>query len=254
MSRCEYPFETLSAYVDAELDSHVELEVRRHLDACELCRNTVATLIGLKQAVATAADIRPVPHGLRQRLGQFARSSRSRRLRISVWAAVAAAAALLVTFGIGRWSAQSKGSVGDLLARALIEDHERYLEIPDAIQVVSSDPRRIADSFNSRVGFPIELPQLSGASLLGARFCWLRGHKALLSFYESNGRRFSVFVLDKNALPEEGMPKDRCRTSGKYEACLLRAAPELLAMVGDRQQTQAVLPQLERFGAQQRPR
>jgi anti-sigma factor RsiW len=253
MTRCELPFETLSAYADGQLQPDQELEVRRHLDECTPCRHVIDTLLQMNEAVASASEVHPVPHGLRERVNQLA-SSKPLRSKRSVWAALALAAALLVAVGLGLWARWSEGAAADQLAQALIEDHLRYLKIPDAIQVASSDPRRIADSFNNRVGFPIELPQLSGASLLGARFCWLRGHKAVLSFYESNGRRFSVFVLDKDALPEQGMPKDQCKTSGKYEACMLRSTPELIAMVGDKQQMQAVLPQLEHFGAAQRPR
>lgn len=252
MTRCEFSFDMLSAYVDAQLETEQELEVRRHLDECARCRQTVENLLEMNQAVASASEVHPVPHVLRERLNRMA-SPKARRPGKWLWTALAVAAALLVALEVGRWAMRSEGSAVDQLARALIEDHVRYLGIPDAIQVVSNDPQQIADSFNSRVGFPIELPQLSDASLLGARFCWLKGHRALLSFYESGGRRFSLFVLDQNALPRATAPKARCRRSGKYEVCLLRAAPELLAMVADRQQAHVILPQLERFGARHRP-
>ncbi len=252
MTRCDASFEMLSAYVDGQLGNAEELEVRRHLEECARCRRTVEAFLEMNQAIAFASEVHPVPHILRERLNQLA-SSKGRRPRTWLWVAVAAAAALLVALRVGRWAMQSPGTAVDQLARALIEDHVRYLGIPDAIQVASNDPRRIADSFNNRVGFPIELPQLSDASLLGARFCWLRGHKALLSFYESKGQRFSLFVLDQHVLPGETAPKARCRSSGKYEVCLLRTAPELLAMVADRQQAHLIVPQLERFEAQQRP-
>jgi hypothetical protein len=58
-------------------------------------------------------------------------------------------------------------------------------------------------------------------------------------------------VLSEKAMPEAAIPKSKCTSSGEYEVCLLRATPELLAMVSDRGQTEALLPQLERFGEQQ---
>ncbi|MGH9345286.1 MAG: hypothetical protein ACRD19_16190 [Terriglobia bacterium] len=130
----------------------------------------------------------------------------------------------------------------------MIEDHLRYLKIPDAIQVASNDPHRIADSFQNRVGFPIRLPELSDANLLGARFCWIKRNKALLSFYETHGQRLSIFAIDQNALPRNAVKAIHCTSFGRYEVCLLRAAPELLAMVGEKHETEAILPEFERFG------
>jgi hypothetical protein len=76
----------------------------------------------------------------------------------------------------------------------------------------------------------------------------------LLSFYESQGQRISIFAIDQNALPPEAITKVRCTNSGKYEVCFVPAPEELLAMVGEREQTQAILPQFEHFGdAQPRP-
>ncbi|MGH7781571.1 MAG: anti-sigma factor family protein [Candidatus Binataceae bacterium] len=253
MTSCDTSFEMLSAYVDGQLDAEEELEVRRHFEGCTRCRRTVELLVEMNHAVAAVSEVHPVPHGLRERLNELA-SSKARRPRKWLWASLAVAAALLVALGIERWAMWSDGTAVDQLARALVEDHVRYLSIPDAIQVASDNPQRIADSFNNRVGFPIDLPELSNASLLGARFCWLKGHKAVLSFYESKGQRFSLFALGESALPNGQLPKDNCQSFGKYEVCLLRADPELLAMVADRQQAHVILPQLERFGARQRPR
>jgi anti-sigma factor RsiW len=250
MTRCDFSFETFSAYVDGQLRPEQELEVRRHLDGCSRCRDAVENLLQMNEAIASASEVHPVPHAVRERVNQLA-SSKPERPSGFQWRTLAVAAVLLVAIAVGLWVGASKTSAVDQLSRALIEDHVRYLKIPDAIQVASNDPQRIAESFHDRVGFPIELPRLSDASLLGGRFCWLHGHKALLSFYDRNGQRFSLFVLSEKALPVAALPKAQCTSSGEYEVCLLRAAPELLAMVGDREQAQALLPQLQRFGEQQ---
>ncbi len=135
----------------------------------------------MNQAVASASEVHPVPRGLRERVNQLP-LPKPRRPTTFLWGALAFAAAFLVAVGVGLWAKWPTSTAADQLAQALIEDHVRYLKIPDAIQVVSNDPQRIADSFQDRVGFPIRLPELSDANLLGARFCWIKRNKACFRF------------------------------------------------------------------------
>ncbi|MGH7781224.1 MAG: anti-sigma factor family protein [Candidatus Binataceae bacterium] len=129
----------LSAYVDGQLETNEELEVRRHLDGCAHCFDLLESLSALNEAVASTAELHPVPHSLRERVNQMRASKRASKL---VWSAVAIAAALLVTFSLAYWNRRSRVSAVDQLTQALLEDHLRYLNIPDAIQVASDDPRR----------------------------------------------------------------------------------------------------------------
>jgi anti-sigma factor RsiW len=94
MTTCAMPFDTLSAYVDGELEAHEELEARRHLDGCERCRDIVGTLITLNEACAAATEFRPVPHGLRERLPMQAPPQGRRRNRALIWIPLTAAALL----------------------------------------------------------------------------------------------------------------------------------------------------------------
>jgi anti-sigma factor RsiW len=246
MTRCEVPFETLSAYVDGELDASQELELRRHLDGCDRCREAVDALQGLKELVTSAAEIRPVPHTLRESTKAIAVRRKPRRASWFLWPTTAAVmVGLLILEGTQGWLMVSRPTSADLLVKALITDHSRYLSSPNAIQVASSDPLRIAAVFESQTGFPIELPHLSSANLLGARFCRLLGHRGVLSFYESRGKRFSLFVLDRTVLPNGDFHANECRSVGAYEVCLIPDAPQLLAMVGDKDQAQLFLPELE---------
>lgn len=246
MTQCEFPFEMLSAYVDGQLQNDEELKVRRHLDGCARCGQMVGNLFEMNQAIAATSEVRPVPHALRQRLQQVA-ASNAKRPKTWLLAATAAIAVLLIAFGAWQSGFWQRRSAVDRLAQALIEDHVRYLGIADAIQVASDDPQRIAASFNERVGFPVKLPRLSGASLLGARFCWLKGHKAVLSFYESGQQRVSLFVLDRNAVPSRELPEARCKILYGYRVCLVPVASEILALVAHPQQARIVMPELERF-------
>jgi anti-sigma factor RsiW len=248
MTRCDFHLETLSAYVDGELRAEQELEVRRHLDRCDRCHHLVETMLQMNETIASVCEVHTVPRELRKCIKQLA-LAKPHRPRTFLWAAFALVPVLLVAVGIGLRARWSEGAAVDRLAHALIEDHERYLKIAGAIQVASNEPQRIAEAFQNRVGFAIRLPELGEASLLGARFCWIKNNTALLSFYETQGQRFSIFAIDQNALPRNAVKGVRCRTFGHYEVCLLRAAPELLAMVGGQRETKAILPEFERFGA-----
>src|SRR2546425_1387239 len=141
MTRCEVPFETLSAYVDGELDDSRELELRRHLDGCDRCREAVDAIQGLKELVTSAAEIRPVPHALRDSTKAIAVRRKPRRAYWFLGPTTAAVmVGLLILAGARDWLTISRGSSADLLVNALIIDHSRYLGSPNAIQVASSDP------------------------------------------------------------------------------------------------------------------
>ena len=246
MIRCKVSFETLSTYVDGEFDPPRELELRRHIDGCDRCCEAVDALRGLKELVTLAAEIRPVPHSLREGTRAIALRRQPRPAYWVLWpTTVAFMVGLLILAGTLGWLTVSRPTSTDLLVKALITDHSRYLSSPNAIEVASSDPRRITAIFESQAGFPIELPHLSSANLLGARFCRLLGHKGVLSFYESRGKRLSIFVLDGTVVPNGEFNANECRSAGAYEVCLIPEAPQLLAMVGDKDQAQLFLPELE---------
>src|SRR5260370_19024149 len=137
--RCAVEFETLSAFADGQLEPGEELEIRRHLDGCEQCRSVVDSLIGLKEAVVSTVEVHPVPHSLRHQINEIASRQRAPSFtKPALWISVVAAALLLLAGG-GYWLMRPGATNSDTLTRALVEDHIRYLEAPDAIQVASGD-------------------------------------------------------------------------------------------------------------------
>jgi len=249
MSACPMELERLSAYVDGELAPADELDLRRHLDTCAACARTVETLLTLKEAVATSSEVRPVPHTLRERLAALA-EPRRRAWRPRLVHATALAAALLAAVVGARWVLRPAGP-GDRVAEALVADHLHFLQVPDALEVVSDDPEQIAAWFADKVSFPVRVPRLSGATLLGGRFCSLWGHEVALTFYEAKGRRLSLFVTDPETLAVAPRPGGCASTLGGYRVCLVWAAPTVLAMVGDAEQTAALFPELCRATARE---
>lgn len=255
MTRCATDFETLSAFADGELNAREELELRRHLEGCESCRAAVDLLLATKRAVASTAEVQPVPHSLRERVSDLAAGRGRKPSAVRLAAPALAAAALIAVVGAIYYLAMPAGrsSGWARLARAMVEDHVHYLALPDAIEVASSDPRRIAQAFAGQLGFHLELPDLPGASLLGARLCRLRGRKAVLTFYKTPSGQFSLFVLDHRAVPDHRRRHPECRAAGGYQVCLVSRAPEVLAMVADQRQAELLMPELQKLAAGSRP-
>lgn len=251
MTQCEVQFERLSAFADGELDASEELDLRRHIERCDRCSSIIETLLGMKAAVASTAEVRPVPHSLRERVSEVLAERPAKRrvwalLIPSLVAAVLAALVYRPMFG-------HKANGADRLTHAMVEDHIHYLTVPNAIQVATDDPQQIAQAFADQFGFRLELPVLPGANLLGGRLCWLHGRKAVLTFYQTPSGRFSLFVLDKEAFAATGGQRTKCTSTGGYEVCLVWRAPEVLAMVADQQQAAIVMPALKKLAASEQP-
>ena len=244
MMGCGTEFERLNAYVDAALPSADELDMRRHLDVCPGCRAAVETLLALKAVVAASADVRPVPHTLRERLAVLGGSRR--HVRIARWRRVAAlAAGLLVALGVGQWALGRRHAGDDRVSEALVADHLHFLQEPSALEIASDDPERVGAWFRDKVPFPVRVPRHTSATLLGGRSCALFGHPVALAFYRSGGKRLSLFIADAASFPTAGRLEGGCGAAlGDYRACVLSAAPTVFAMVADREQTAAVLPEL----------
>jgi anti-sigma factor RsiW len=245
MTPCAARFEPLNAYVDGELEAAEELDLRRHLDVCEVCRAQVDGLLALKQAVAGSAEVRPVPHTLRERLGTLDQR-RARRWMGGLVALAALAALALIAVGVTRLADRARHAEPDRVIEALVADHLHFLQVQDAVEFASGDPARIAVWFADKVPFPVHVPRLRSATLLGGRLCSLWGKKVALTFYEVEGGRVSLFVADPAAVPARPQPTVGCTAAlGDYRVCFIPTRATLLAMVADKHQTAAMLPELQ---------
>jgi anti-sigma factor RsiW len=134
----------------------------------------------------------------------------------------------------------------DRVVQALVADHLHFLEEPNAVEIGSNDPDRLAAELGEKVGFPVAIPRLRGAALLGGRLCSLWGQKVALTFYEVHGARLSLFIAERARFPSPVASGTRCTTAiGDYRVCLLPVSETVLAMVGDGEQTAIMLDTLE---------
>ncbi|HSB10134.1 MAG TPA: zf-HC2 domain-containing protein [Blastocatellia bacterium] len=108
----------LDAYLNDEVTADVADAVRRHLDACRRCRQTVADRSRVKSLLQNAVLSDEAPPGLRYRIERDIRRSAS-PFRWTTWVLAAAAALVLIagTFGVVRFfNAPGKSASTEALA------------------------------------------------------------------------------------------------------------------------------------------
>jgi anti-sigma factor RsiW len=238
MTCCRVTFEELNIFVDGELAADAELEMRRHVDVCASCAERVATLSGLKTAVAASAAADPLPPAL----AHFVRSSkdrvRPRRLRQFALAAVAVVALATLAGAIALRSS-FRPSPADPFTTALIADHIHYAHHPDRLQVSEADSRALSRWFASRLPFRPSIPHLPDAKVVGGRLCTLKGNRFALAFLDHAGEPISVFVGAAGDLTPEARlswaPADarrHCRDAIEgYRVCYERRGSQVVAIV-----------------------
>jgi hypothetical protein len=97
MMDCKNIREILDLYVDRELSPEATVQAETHLAECVACRNTVARLNQLRQAVKTAVEqYKPT----RQLVERVRHSTISRWSRPTTWVPIAATALLIAVLAI----------------------------------------------------------------------------------------------------------------------------------------------------------
>jgi len=197
------PFETLSAFADAALPELESGTVASHVHSCPSCRTRLDELRWLKDAVRSSAPPALATEEFKARLVTTAARSRQRRRNVRLGAlagglGVALAALLLVP-----------PLVRDRRAMAeLIGDHVGItVTREEAFDVSGGDPRSLERWFTGKIDFPLHIPQVPQARLVGARLCDIAGRHIPLASYELGTRRVSIF-LERTGRPSRPMACD----------------------------------------------
>jgi anti-sigma factor RsiW len=184
-------FETLSAYVDHSLPELEAATVEGHLQSCQSCRSTLDELRWLKDAVRSSAPAATASKDFEARLASAAAASRRRRRVARLGIAVAggltvALAALLVVLPVVRQRRALTELIGDHVGITVTRE--------EAFDVAGSDAGKLEGWFAGKIDFPLHIPQVPAAKLVGARLCDIAGRHIPLASYELGTRRVSMFV------------------------------------------------------------
>ncbi|HWV38512.1 MAG TPA: zf-HC2 domain-containing protein [Vulgatibacter sp.] len=197
--------ETLSAWLDGEVESGEEGAVRVHLEACGACRTRAdrfdALDRGLRSLPLVAEPPAPSLAGTLRGLSAAGRGSwwSAGAWRTAAKASAAAAAALVVVVA-ALVTEPGTASPARALADEAVSNHLRALSTGDGTgcQVASEDPGTIAAWIAEAMGREVEVPRLAGATLVGARRCSLLGEETAAIVYRAGETAFSIY------LPPEG--------------------------------------------------
>ena len=199
--------ETLSAYVDHELQPGEEQAARQHLDQCHACALRVLSATQLKTATARAGNRFTAPPEALARLTAHLRNEaptkkapRILTLRPMAWTALAAAILIAISLLTGRHMQET-----DTFAAELLDQHLGTLTSGATPQVISTDRHTVKPWFQGRLPFSFNLPDATAlppdTALKGADLTYVHGQPAALLLFAIHKHQVSIFVTQRNEGP-----------------------------------------------------
>lgn len=205
--------ERLSAWFDGEADTREREAVSLHLTRCVGCAREGARYALLREALkAEAAMEEAVPSELRQRVARLAEPVHPpfRRRR---W--MTGMAASLASLGI-LWTAWPSG-MNEALAMDLERHHLKSFSRATPCEFESSDPAAVKAWVEREVGYSVEVPEVPGATLLGARRCRLHGQLSVSLLYRYGDQAMTLFLPP----PGSSAARSAVRFAGSGPRCTL---------------------------------
>lgn len=195
--------ETLSAFIDGELQDAEQTAIEQHIGACHTCALRLLSATQLKAATARAGRrFAPPPDALARLTAQLRQqpSARFRSMRRLTW--VGLAAALLLAASLAGW--QQIRQTNNLSAE-LLDQHLSTLSSGATPQVISTDRHTVKPWFQGRLPFSFNLPDTQALPpdtiLRGANLAYLKGQPAALLLFTIHKHQVSVFVTQRSAAP-----------------------------------------------------
>jgi anti-sigma factor RsiW len=191
----------LHAYLDGELGGDRKGACEEHLLVCPDCRNELAALRALRDALRDESLRQRPPPGLRGRLEAVltAAGGPARPLRRRTVAWVAAAAALLLGIGVGLWAVmlgRRPSAVEERLAQEVTSAHARSLLAEHLLDKPSDDQHQVKPWFQRRLDFspPVKNFADQGFRLEGGRLDYLDERPVAAVVYRCREHVINVFV------------------------------------------------------------
>jgi anti-sigma factor RsiW len=220
---CRDASELVHAYVDDELDVVTARLLDQHLQKCNRCKETLEGVQAVKTAVSNPAQYYKAPPELRVRVlaatraanllplplgegggeGEESRSSYaltptlSRRERgkprvPQTWWGLAAAAAVLLAFGI---FSMLKGQPENPVIAEVLTAHLRSLQPGHLMDVVSTNQHTVKPWFDTHVDFSPPVRQLAPEfPLEGGRLDYLQNRPVAVLIYKHGDHLINVFI------------------------------------------------------------
>jgi len=185
----------LHAYVDGELTVSDIVEIDGHCTGCQECAGLVSAerefreLLRRQPRDAAPAELRA---RILRRVRRDAAFATGRRWLLLP--ALAAAAAVVVAILL-------PARTPPPLVADLVDKHIAYAQLERPAELSSTNPREVAEWFQSKAGMRVTVPDYSpsGIQLAGARLAEAHERKAAYLLYEKGRTLLSVFMVPTSA-------------------------------------------------------
>lgn len=188
-------------YHDSEGGEELYFQINAHLGQCSPCAEWFHQQSRLEELIAEKlGPSQPTSELWKAVLNQ---SGIARPASIRRWfflgGLVATAACLLVAFSV--WH-QSRNSASSDLAQLAAICHEELVEGKRAVDFASQSDLKVERYLRERVSFPVRCPPRGDTGFLveGAGICRIAGSQAAYLVGSIDGKRVSIFILDRDSL------------------------------------------------------
>jgi anti-sigma factor RsiW len=212
-------------YVSEELQALTPdlAEAQEHINSCTRCGEFFKMEENIKDLLRKRAPKVKASASLREDiLNMLAKQKTTRNIRASLLsnrfklrASLVLLGVVLVLFFMNLSYNPFSNDEPLSIASRLAEDHLR--NIPEAVQILSSDPKTIEDWFKDKVDFVVRVPELRGAKLRGGRLCHIDNIRTALLFYEKDGEPISLFIIDESHLDRYSADKFEILDKGLHK-------------------------------------
>lgn len=222
--------ERLSAWFDGEVDAAEAEETARHVRDCPACTEAQRGFGDLRATLRSSREAPRNQERIRARvLGTIAARRRPRLL--------AGAIAALLALGLG--AALTRPSLGEALTSDLEAQHLKGFAHGRPCEFESSDHDAVGDWIEDTTSRVLPVPEVPGATLIGARRCKVAGGPAVALVYRVEGRGLTVFLPPESSRVAEAASRfasdgTRCERGALGERiCAAATGPRAAFAVGD---------------------
>jgi anti-sigma factor RsiW len=205
MKPCESFQVDLDAFLEQTLERERQLDLERHLQHCNPCRETLQQEQAIKQELRdTSANWHP-SENLWSRISESAslesRESPSSRRTLGQLPRMAAAL-LLITVGVFGFTLLTKTEQlsSDVVASALVNEFHTFVVSRRDLDYNDTQPVKIRQWFGNKVDFRVPLPLKSRSlDLAGGRLCNMLDQRIASFMYRVDDAWVSLYIMRSTA-------------------------------------------------------
>lgn len=227
---CHETQDLIHGYLDGELDLVRNLEIERHLQACQTCSQALRNQQALRSAITTGSLYYHAPANLQKRVRSAVRKAnkpevfprKMPRIMSWRWLSVGASLAAIAILTLMLVPVLTRPSADDLMTREIISAHVRSLMANHLTDVSSSDQHTVKPWFNGRLDFSPPVKDLTerGFPLVGGRLDYINNRPVAALVYRRQQHFINLFIWpdsEKTKMepaPRQGYHLFRWTTSG----------------------------------------